>query len=219
MLRPAVSPGRLLERIGDDAPRGMTVLDRTRLTGRLRLYFPGQCPGKSQSSLREPWAPPRTSIPPLALRASSPLTQGAGNPRLHLIRGIPRFAKRIAGPGLRCRSPHSRLRRESPPYQGRLSGWMLSGRSSSSRMRGPRHRSRVTARGPWKADPSLCSGCQCSQPCDRRSAADLPITPRSPAVPRTPLPAGYACARRAVPHVRRGCLRGCPGARASRRPR
>src|SRR5690606_5330629 len=33
---PAVSPGRLLERIGDDAPRGMTVHDRTRLIGRRR---------------------------------------------------------------------------------------------------------------------------------------------------------------------------------------
>lgn len=39
MLRPAVSPGRLLERIGDDAPRGMIVLDRTRLTGRLRHFI------------------------------------------------------------------------------------------------------------------------------------------------------------------------------------
>src|SRR5690606_2056401 len=36
MTRPAESPGRLLERIGDDAPRGMTVHDRTRLIGRLR---------------------------------------------------------------------------------------------------------------------------------------------------------------------------------------
>ncbi len=36
MPRPAVSPGRLLERIGDDAPRGMTVHDKTRLIGRLR---------------------------------------------------------------------------------------------------------------------------------------------------------------------------------------
>ncbi len=36
MTRPASGPGRLLERIGDDAPRGMTVHDRTRLTGRLR---------------------------------------------------------------------------------------------------------------------------------------------------------------------------------------
>ena len=38
MPRPAVSPGRLLERIGDDAPRGMTVHDRTRLIGRLRHF-------------------------------------------------------------------------------------------------------------------------------------------------------------------------------------
>ena len=36
MARPAPGPGRLLERIGDGAPRGMTVHDRTRLIGRLR---------------------------------------------------------------------------------------------------------------------------------------------------------------------------------------
>ena len=38
MTRPASGPGRLLERIGDDAPRGMTVQDRTRLIGRLRHF-------------------------------------------------------------------------------------------------------------------------------------------------------------------------------------
>ena len=41
MPRPAVSPGRLLERIGDDAPRGMTVHDKTRLIGRLRHILVG----------------------------------------------------------------------------------------------------------------------------------------------------------------------------------
>src|SRR5690606_10811060 len=41
MPRPAVSPGRLLERRGDAAPRGMTVQDRTRLIGRLRTSFHG----------------------------------------------------------------------------------------------------------------------------------------------------------------------------------
>ena len=39
MVRPVPHPGRLLERNGDVAPRGMTVHDRTRLTGRLR-HFP-----------------------------------------------------------------------------------------------------------------------------------------------------------------------------------
>lgn len=39
MARPASGPGRLLERIGDGAPRGMTVHDRTRLIGRLRTSF------------------------------------------------------------------------------------------------------------------------------------------------------------------------------------
>src|SRR3546814_3995620 len=36
MTLPASGPGRLLERSGDAAPRGMTVQDRTRLIGRLR---------------------------------------------------------------------------------------------------------------------------------------------------------------------------------------
>ncbi len=38
-MRPAEPPGRLLERTGDRAPRGMTVHDRTRLIGRLRHSF------------------------------------------------------------------------------------------------------------------------------------------------------------------------------------
>jgi hypothetical protein len=44
MTWPASGPGRLLERIGDDAPRGMTVHDRTRLTGRLRHLLPKRRP-------------------------------------------------------------------------------------------------------------------------------------------------------------------------------
>ncbi|MEY2862960.1 MAG: hypothetical protein RLY58_667 [Pseudomonadota bacterium] len=39
MAWPASDAGRLLERIGDGAPRGMIVLDRTRLTGPLRTSF------------------------------------------------------------------------------------------------------------------------------------------------------------------------------------
>ncbi len=39
MAWPASDAGRLLERIGDGAPRGMIVLDRTRLTGPLCPYF------------------------------------------------------------------------------------------------------------------------------------------------------------------------------------
>ena len=38
MTWPASGPGRLLERSGDAAPRGMTVQDRTRLIGRLRHF-------------------------------------------------------------------------------------------------------------------------------------------------------------------------------------
>jgi len=40
LARPALDPGRLLERCGDVTPRGMTVHDRTRLIGRLRPFIP-----------------------------------------------------------------------------------------------------------------------------------------------------------------------------------
>src|SRR5690606_30450421 len=70
MTLPASGPGRLLERSGDAAPRGMTVQDRTRLIGRLR-------PNKAKSarspvshrSGRAPQGPSRmapTPRPPLA---------------------------------------------------------------------------------------------------------------------------------------------------------
>lgn len=38
MAWPALGPGRLLERCGNAAPRGMTVHDRTRLIGRLPIH-------------------------------------------------------------------------------------------------------------------------------------------------------------------------------------
>ncbi len=40
MMLLAEPAGRLLERTGNRAPRGMTVLDRTRLIGQLQPYFP-----------------------------------------------------------------------------------------------------------------------------------------------------------------------------------
>src|SRR5690606_16435992 len=55
MPRPAVPPGRLLERIGDDAPRGMTAHDRTRLIGRLRHLSPG--PGARTLAAPRPRGP------------------------------------------------------------------------------------------------------------------------------------------------------------------
>lgn len=39
MAWPALGSGRLLEANGDVGSRGMTVLDRTRLIGRLPLHF------------------------------------------------------------------------------------------------------------------------------------------------------------------------------------
>jgi hypothetical protein len=41
MAWPASDAGRLLERVGDGAPRGMIVLDRTRLIGPLCTFFCG----------------------------------------------------------------------------------------------------------------------------------------------------------------------------------
>ena len=82
MPRPAVSPGRLLERSGDAAPRGMTVYDRTRLIGRLRHCFPGLRLGNPQSLLRKLWARASASNPPIrASRGSGPPTKGAGSSR------------------------------------------------------------------------------------------------------------------------------------------
>lgn len=58
MARPASGPGRLLERIGDGTPRGMTVQDRTRLIGRLRAFphfnsvFVVLCASVTQFTLR-----------------------------------------------------------------------------------------------------------------------------------------------------------------------
>lgn len=39
MARPALEPGRLLEVSSDGHRRGMTVLDKTRLTDRLSTFF------------------------------------------------------------------------------------------------------------------------------------------------------------------------------------
>ena len=38
MVRPVLNPGRLLEPVSDCWPRGMTVHDRTRLTGQLHSF-------------------------------------------------------------------------------------------------------------------------------------------------------------------------------------
>jgi len=46
LARPALEPGRLLKTSSDGRRRGMTVLDRTRLIGRLRLPPPGARPNR-----------------------------------------------------------------------------------------------------------------------------------------------------------------------------
>ncbi|GEM_PF-2540904 len=68
MAWPASGPGRLLERYGDVAPRGMTVHDKTRLIGRLRRFF---CPlgRKSPKVLHGKTLGPR----PLAFQIPAPV--------------------------------------------------------------------------------------------------------------------------------------------------
>ena len=43
MARPALEPGRLLEVSSDGHRRGMTVLDKTRLTDRLSTFYFASC--------------------------------------------------------------------------------------------------------------------------------------------------------------------------------
>src|SRR5690606_39573064 len=79
MTRPAESPGRLLERIGDDAPRGMTVQDRTRLIGRLRRFSARRAEkpqGFASHGDAKPWAP-GLCLPNPRRFAAPPLPKGA----------------------------------------------------------------------------------------------------------------------------------------------
>src|SRR5690606_25702724 len=113
MPLPAVCPGRPLERRGDTAPRGMTVLDRTRLTGRLRSCralraaraFAASRAARSTGPLRDPVGE-ATSTPRSRLRRSLSLTQGLFRVRLWIAprdRWVPplsrlRFANRCHHP-------------------------------------------------------------------------------------------------------------------------
>src|SRR5690606_19056229 len=120
MPLPAVCPGRPLERRGDTAPRGMTVLDRTRLTGRLRFsraargksvrrFAPGakhraaSRPGR-RSNFHTPLTPPAFAAP----------DSGA------LVVGVAcRFAVPLRDPvGEATSTPRSRLRRSLSLTQG-----------------------------------------------------------------------------------------------------
>ncbi len=53
MMLLAEPAGRLLERTGNRAPRGMTVLDRTRLIGQLQPNFPISSVKKAASTYVE----------------------------------------------------------------------------------------------------------------------------------------------------------------------
>jgi len=91
MAWPASGPGRLLERYGDVAPRGMTVHDKTRLIGRLRRFH--RLPGdESPKVLRSKTLGPG----PLAFQipapvGAPPLLKGAGSFGWMALLASPRF--------------------------------------------------------------------------------------------------------------------------------
>ena len=102
MTRPASGPGRLLERNGDVTPRGMTVLDRTRLIGRLRHFpfFPGATlrQGPCRGTIGFPWFPCKARAwfrEPLASMTSTSVGAAASGRVLPLARaGKPRLLPR-----------------------------------------------------------------------------------------------------------------------------
>ena len=111
MTWPASGPGRLLERNGDVAPRGMTVQDRTRLIGRLRhLQLPrelargphdvarvgtGRCPRVTRCCAR---------------RNDRPAHYPARRPAPHIAtRSIDAGARQWARATMRSRTPRSLL--------------------------------------------------------------------------------------------------------------
>ncbi len=99
MSWPATSPGRLLERIGDDAPRGMTVHDRTRLIGRL-CRSPGLCPGESPLFAARTAGPAaHFQTPARALREPPPDSGGWGRGGVRTVDlSCPLRAGRVCAP-------------------------------------------------------------------------------------------------------------------------
>ena len=120
MPLPAVCPGRPLERRGDTAPRGMTVLDRTRLTGRLRFsraargksvrrFAPGakhraaSRPGR-RSNFHTPLTPPAFAVPDSGAISGSALDSAARSMGSALV--APSFCQPLPPPGPNCAPPH-----------------------------------------------------------------------------------------------------------------
>ncbi len=137
MTLPASGPGRLLERIGDDAPRGMTVHDRTRLIGRLRR---STCPCDAWTSPQDLHAQipgPRATPPhphPRPRRGSPPDSgglEGIDSPGVSPVRStrVPRHripyartdlsrlvhATHGRSPGFACANPGPQSHASTPP--------------------------------------------------------------------------------------------------------
>jgi hypothetical protein len=197
MLRPAVSPGRLLERIGDDAPRGMTVLDRTRLTGRLRRHSLNAQHSRNPT-IRSANRGPRAFAPDPPLASATrvaPLPRGLLQPDAVSLRepfdilGAASSSSRMRGPS-------------DEPWQRRV----------QDRKTGPSLAFGMTCVSSIPQAFRQSQGRPCRIP-------NPPVSLRSPAVPHIPLPPVCACARTGVRRDRTGCRRGGPGACASRRRR
>jgi len=104
MAWPASGPGRLLERCGDVAPRGMTVHDKTRLIGRLRRFF--RHDEKSPKVYSANLGPRATSAQFPAAVAAPPLPKGA----------VP---------------PDGGMGRSQPAHHRRATPWVAAARSAS----------------------------------------------------------------------------------------
>ena len=116
MSWPATSPGRLLERIGDDAPRGMTVHDRTRLIGRL-CRSPGLCPGEPpRFAARTAGPAAHFQTPARELREPPPDSGGGGRCDGRPLRPGPDAFLRAARP--RGRGAAGRVGHDARPRPG-----------------------------------------------------------------------------------------------------
>ena len=196
MTLPASGPGRLLERTGDGAPRGMTVHDRTRLIGRLR-HLPPLIDESLRSRGRDRTACPSRPDPPGTI-ALLPPGEGngmrAGLPRkaAGFLRGV-RFSS-ATGPAAcacsldsACRSRNClhvqratlRAQQARPQLLPRTSPYRPAGRVDTATRRGA---GRLAAdHEPGRRMPS--------PPPARKSAAPSHIGPARPAAGCAPGPA------------------------------
>ncbi len=113
MAWPALGPGRLLERCGDAAPRGMTVHDRTRLIGRLPISMKGVLGTPSQILCESNMPSADADQVASRFRHTSVLLDGAVDALIHDPDGV--YLDGTFG-----RGGHSRLILSRLSEQGRL---------------------------------------------------------------------------------------------------